>query len=489
MDRSSHLRHLAFHGGVFLFWIFSLGTLGFREIGAPWLNHQRVSSVVSPSTMGPEGRESWLGIYADQAKIGYLHQKEGASSEVPGGREEWQEGKIVLSMLGERRDLNMTSEMHTNSQGQIARISAELYSAAGRLTVSGVRVGESLQLTLQQGQARWSSTIPLTRPTILPSQLPQLIASGQLKPGRPVSLTLVDPFSLQPGQAEVQLLDRRPFLLGKERVWAHVVELRYQGLSTKSWFGDDGTLLLEESPWGWTLRQEDPSTASRIDLEQWRHPPDLLSMVAVPGDVWIHQPREVTFLQAVVSRPDRPQPELLTIQPDLPPEAPPARPIRDPAFARDLGATPFIQVDRPEIRRRAASVIGAETNSWEAAKRINEWVYRSVRKIPTMGLPVSTEVLRRLEGDCNEHTCLAVALLRASGVPCRIVMGVVYFEGAFVYHTWPRVYVGRWVDLDPTLGQAPVDATHIPLLEADLEESVRMAPLVGRLKINVESYR
>ncbi len=478
---------LTFHGGVALFWVASVGSLLAREVWHPWLNSQGPPTVLKPPVLGPEGRESWMGIYAEKTKIGYLHQKEGADPS--GGSVMWQEGRVVLSMLGERRDLSFNSDIRTDAQGQIDRFSTVLQFAPTRILVEGTRTGKTLTLKIQQGQASWTSNVPLTQPAILPSHIPGLIASGQLKPGQSLQITLIDPFTFQPGQVEILFNGRRSFVFGGKRNLANQIELRYQGLVTTSWIADDGTVLMEESPWGWMLRREDQAKAVHIDLAEWSHPPDFLSMVAVPTEVWIRQPREVTFLELTLARPDRPTPEHLTLRVAQPPAVPWKRPILDPAFAPELAATPFIQVNDPAIQRKAAAIVGTEMDSWQAARRINDWVYRSVRKVPTLGLPVSTEVLRKPAGDCNEHTCLFVALARSSGIPCRIVMGLVYFEGSFVYHTWPRVFVGSWVDLDPTLGQAPADATHVPLMEADLEESVRMASLVGKLQIVVESYR
>ena len=72
-------------------------------------------------------------------------------------------------------------------------------------------------------------------------------------------------------------------------------------------------------------------------------------------------------------------------------------------------------------------------------------------------------------------------------------------EGVFGYHMWAQALLevgGKptWVDLDATLDdQTPCDATHILLATTDLGETgvnnamVNLAPLLGRLRISVES--
>jgi transglutaminase-like putative cysteine protease len=92
-------------------------------------------------------------------------------------------------------------------------------------------------------------------------------------------------------------------------------------------------------------------------------------------------------------------------------------------------------------------------------------------------------VLDSKEGDCNEHTTLYTALARASGIPTRMAVGMVYQEDRFYYHAWPEIYISKWIPIDPTLGQFPADATHIRLLTGGLDSQLRLAPVMGNLKI------
>jgi len=47
------------------------------------------------------------------------------------------------------------------------------------------------------------------------------------------------------------------------------------------------------------------------------------------------------------------------------------------------------------------------------------------------------------------------------------------------------VWVGAWVDVDPTFNQPVADATHIKLAEGDLMEQIRLLPVIGQLKVEV----
>ena len=64
-------------------------------------------------------------------------------------------------------------------------------------------------------------------------------------------------------------------------------------------------------------------------------------------------------------------------------------------------------------------------------------------------------------------------MARSVGIPARICSGLVFSGNAFYYHFWPEVYVGKWVQMDPTLGQVIADANHI-LLEGNMLETNSM---------------
>lgn len=70
----------------------------------------------------------------------------------------------------------------------------------------------------------------------------------------------------------------------------------------------------------------------------------------------------------------------------------------------------------------------------------------------------ASETARSQSGDCTEHAVLLAALLRADGIPSRVVAGLVWAEifagetNVFAWHLWTQALIdGRWVDLDSTL--------------------------------------
>ena len=115
-------------------------------------------------------------------------------------------------------------------------------------------------------------------------------------------------------------------------------------------------------------------------------------------------------------------------------------------------------------------------------------MFRYVKKDLTVSLPSAVDVLEIKKGDCNEHTALYTALARASRLPAKVCIGIVYKDGYFYYHAWPAVFLGGWRPVDPTFGQQIADAVHIKLLEGGFERQADLMRVVGKISVTVLEY-
>ena len=148
-----------------------------------------------------------------------------------------------------------------------------------------------------------------------------------------------------------------------------------------------------------------------------------------------------------------------------------------------------IQSDDEEIRRKAREICGPDREPTTVARKLLDWVYRNVDKKPVLSIPSALEVLRTRAGDCNEHATLLTALLRAAGIPGRLCIGLVYTRDKFYYHAWTEAYLGEWISMDATLNQMPADASHVKILEGNLDKQVEIAGLIGELKVQILDQR
>ncbi|HEY6400686.1 MAG TPA: transglutaminase domain-containing protein, partial [Blastocatellia bacterium] len=152
----------------------------------------------------------------------------------------------------------------------------------------------------------------------------------------------------------------------------------------------------------------------------------------------------------VVTTSARHIPEKLTIQ----------LPIAGAEFAPFLNPTARINSNDPRIVALAKQIAGEDRDGRSVARKIGEWTYGNLKwkKVESD----TVETLASREADCLEHSELYVALARSLGLPARVVTGAALGGGSFGSHAWVEIYLGAWVEIDPTWGLMDrVDATHL----------------------------
>jgi transglutaminase-like putative cysteine protease len=147
------------------------------------------------------------------------------------------------------------------------------------------------------------------------------------------------------------------------------------------------------------------------------------------------------------------------------------------------GPSPFVESDDAGIVARAKAIVGSASAPEEKVRRVLAWVAENVEREPSLTIPSARDVLRSRRGDCNEHAVLVAALVRAAGVPARVVAGLAYANDGFYYHAWNEVWLDRWVSVDAVFDQMPADATHVKLIDGGPEKHARIAEVVGRLAL------
>lgn len=167
----------------------------------------------------------------------------------------------------------------------------------------------------------------------------------------------------------------------------------------------------------------------------------------------------------------------------------PETPLEDAARARWLESTAFVDHDHPRVRALATRAAGQGT-PLDKAVALTRAAHRALSYTLATAPMTASSILAGGKGDCTEYARLLVALLRAIGTPAREVSGMAYAgddDPGFAFHAWVEAYVaGRWMPLDPTWHQAPVDATHIALSRDDPSAIIG---LIGGLKARVIEVR
>jgi hypothetical protein len=416
--------------------------------------------------------------------------------------------QLNLKLMGLNQWAKVSISATLDSRSQLQSFFMVLNAAQYSTRLEGKRSGPGkFHGRLFTAGTEQSLTIDIPDDAMLYSPMTEM-AMRRLQPGQSLQLKVFDPLSRTTSDIRVQALSNELFRLDGRDHETTVLAISYQGMETRAWIDRESRILRQETPFGWTFQACSPqqAMASKPDGAPVA---DMLSALAVSCRGVIPRPRDCRKLRLVLRRPgidpqgiasprqlvaERTTNSLtLTLLGQAAPTNPTPLGPAPKEFQPDLAATPFVQADHPEMIRKAKEIVGNHSNSWEAATAIYEWVNRSVVKQSAISLPSALDVLHKLEGDCNEHTYLFVGLARAAGLPARIHVGLAYAtlpgkpEGAFYYHAWPSVYVGEWVEMDPTFGQATVDATHLSLLTGELADQVKLLGFVGRTSADILS--
>jgi len=148
-------------------------------------------------------------------------------------------------------------------------------------------------------------------------------------------------------------------------------------------------------------------------------------------------------------------------------------PTAEPVEAKYLRPNTLITSEDKRVVAAAERATLGISDPWEKAVAIQHWVFTNVKnKNFETAFAAANEVARNLEGDCSEHSVLTAAMCRASGVPSRVVVGLLYVgpHQGFGFHMWNEVYINkRWVAIDSAWDQSAVDAVHIKLSDSSLE--------------------
>lgn len=470
-------------------WLLSMGLLAFKFYRQPLSPGPVSERIVEPI----KAKDEWLGLYMNGQKIGFVH-----SSVEPDEDGYWitDRAYMQLQVMGSLKEITTFVQSKVNRDYSLNSFFFELKAGVVKFRVSGRIEDLDLLLTLFTGNKTSYHKIRLGGPVYLSNGISTLIKKARLEKGKSYKVVMFDPASL--GQKSVKLVyeaDDELMLEGRS-VKAKRLKLDYAGSEFHVWVDKDGDRLKEEGPLGMVLVKEPKDKASKGVRFAGRSG-DIIVTAAVKPVNRIYAPRGTRIVRLALEGVDLADFDLkggrqtlsgntvAIVVRDLPSKSPYLLPYNGYDLRNYLKSEPLIQSDAPEIKELAESVISGSRDPLVAARKLNRWVYENIEKIPTVSIPSALDVLVFRKGDCNEHTVLLTALARAVGIPARPVAGLIYMRNAFYYHAWVELYLGRWVAVDPVLGQFPADAAHLRLVTGGLERHTRLLGTIGKLKITI----
>jgi hypothetical protein len=452
---------------------------------------------VDPDGHGPQplaegaGEEIWTGVYMNGSKIGYGHYRAAPATDASIRIDET--SLLRLTVLDREQTVRATVTAHAGSDLAIRRFEVALITDLGTFAAHGRVADGQLDLEVRTGGETTHTRLPLAAPLYLPSTARARLGATPLREGDALTVQVFDAAAMQHQKMTLRVVGREMLTVAGAAMPAWKVRESFRGMESDVWLDDEGRTLRERGPMGLEVRRESAHDAVTAG---WRDAPlDLMGAVAVPvADIDAPAERRRLHLRLAgiegiripTDGRQRLDGDALLVERERVPEASYRLPYAGAERRADLEPTLFLQSDHPRVAAAARAAVGAERDPLRAAERLRRWVHDTLEKRPAATLPNALQVLETRAGDCNEHAVLFAALARAVGLPSRVVAGLVYQDGVFLYHAWNEIWLGdAWLTVDATFDQMPADVTHLKLVEGGPETHAALVPLIGRVSIRV----
>lgn len=435
--------------------------------------------------------QTWLNITMGGQKIGYSMQ---SLSKTPLGYVLKDYSLIKLPMGGTVREVYLDSYAVLNLDYSMKVFTFGLMADDYTTDVQGEVRGDKLMVRMRSGNSESIADFDAGKGIYLPAVVPFLVKARGFARGE-FFLPTFDPFSLSTDELEIVVgaLESVQTDFGARE--GYRITMAFSGVTSLMWISDNGIVLREEEAGGLAMVSTDKDHALDIPVVESGEL-DILEQLSVPCIGEIKDARNARYLKVSLNGIE---PEFFDLDDDFqtvlstdplvleihPFQLKKSTLIDSLVF---LEPRPLLQVDDPRIIDAAYKITAELTDPTLKAEALGQWVFENIRKDLTISLPSAVDILEVRRGDCNEHTSLFTALARASGLPTKICIGIVYKDGRFYYHAWPAVYLDGWHPFDPTFGQQTTDAVHIKLLEGGFERQADLMRVVGKISVTVLEY-
>ena len=443
--------------------------------------------------------QTWYGVYMSGQKSGYavnnVVKKDDGSVMVS------EDAQFRITMEGVKQDMRIFSERTYAPDGALSEVKTRVETLGAESQFDAIVRGGTLLMRSVVGGEALEVELPRPSESLRDAfkQIELIQNGGEI--GSELHYTIFEPMYRQEigGVSKVIAIEERIFDGVPTKVYKIKNSLVDMGIDSISYVAQDGTTLEDEVAGLITTRLEPEEIAKDVNYSN-----DVIVSNAALIDTAIEKPRERPFLKLRITGPLTEAHLFNDERQYLAPKdgafefsahlisldgfEPATLPIAEPAVQAWIKPSVFIQSEDPRLIEKAREIVGDETNALAVSTKLCDWVYDNVRTTFSAQLSNALEVLDHMEGDCTEHSVLFIGLARAAGIPAREVAGLIYVEGArpgFYFHQWATVWVGKWIDVDPTFNQPLADVTHIKLAEGDLFHQAKLIPIIGQIKVQV----
>ncbi len=478
--------------GIVGIWLLLLGILFYRH----YVSGVAVSPVRAMTGDAFRITDQWFGIYRDGEKVGYMH----ATAEKIGDEYRFVQD-VSMHVTQQGKEISVTNGLRCLSDANYRVKSFDFENKSGNSVFNAhgeYKDGLLVMLMEQNGEHR-AINREMHEAPYFPLTVKSALFEQGLAAGKKIRLPVLDLFTLQVLEATAEVEELVPIKAGIDVFTAYRIGITYgQGSKSEMWISEAGVPLKEDLGSGMLAFYEPEMLAKeQRGRDQYF---DYLTVPTIESNQIISEPSKVKAMKVRLSgiEPgDFPALDgdyqtlignILSVrrvdEEEFEPESY-ELPYNQGDLSPYLGPTRWVQTNEESIEKFSKAVRGGVSDAKTAAGAFVGRMYGWIKREPVPRIPTSLDARNSRVGECLENTVLYTATARAAGLPTRMVAGLVPIRGVFYFHTWPEVWIGRWVPADPTRGEWPASAARIRFVIGDMEELVDFAHVIGRIKIEV----
>ncbi len=445
-------------------------------------------------------QESWLIIMMAGQRIGYVRSE---VTDLPNAsnaaKRSVSETVMNAGLMGAAMSIEIKSDSTLTADGKLIDTTYSITSAGRTQTVVATYGATTISVKVVNNGAETSKDLPIPAGAEVMDDPVNAIVAGNFPVGTSKAIYVLDPLTASLVKNTVTLKGPTEVEVKGKKTTATLVEISEPRATLRAFLTSKNELLKMEGPAGMEMypATKEEALAKTSDTQR----PDLADITSIRPDKPIPAIGGVKALKLRVSGRDLqlvPSDTHQTVKKDgnswiveVHPVKPDAKTSLTIAAAKKLKpewAKPSMNIpsNTETFVKLSKSIVGNRQNVIEAAQAIRLHVLSIMR--PNAGIGVlrdASEVLKTKEGVCRDYATLTAALMRAAGIPTRMVSGLVFQDGQFFYHAWVEVFDGkRWIGMDSTRPAAGLTAGHIKLAHGSVEDAFTF-PFLDKAKIEV----
>lgn len=451
--------------------------------------------------------EAWMGAYVGDSKVGYL------SVNIDKADVNGVQGYRIVSSVNTRLTVlgaDLTQEVSTTvlADANFVPLQEEFsMSSGGKTTTITAKFGkEAVECVISAGSGLSKKTVPIPKGVGLVGDAMFATLGVDPEIGKEYTLHYFNPLTLAVEEIKIKALRRENLnITGREYDAFVLSNITPMGEMTV-WQEVGGDVVRVDAMMGISMRRETREQAMGGIAGTTE---DFAVRTRVTADKPIASPRTLKSLDVILTTLDDPKMLITDSRQKMTkvkgrPGSVRVRiaankfdgrksarlPLKKSGLDAYLAATPYVDCDSPDVRAKAEEIIGDAKTAYAACTRMRQWIYKNCTFKTDIGITRSaSDVLKSRVGVCRDYATLFAGLARASGIPAKVVSGVLYARDGFYYHAWVECWTGQWVPFDATLPMDFVDATHIKLAEGDATTMFSLAKVIGSLNAEIRGAK